>query len=231
MAQVWECEFKSLSHQLVLLALADYADDTGGHVYPSLARLAWKIGCSERHIQSAMTHFRKQGILVKVADPGYRRPTEYRIDMSKATKKQSFDNERVNITSPIDERRVKPSSQKGEQEFSTRVNRSSQEPSLNHQEPSYDKTTFGALAEVCHIDLQTITQKLRGMLNQTDKILRKAGTTPKHIEAFGDWWYKSDWRGKRGEAPRPEQVRDEWGKFKAYQQKQESAIKWQDNQT
>jgi len=76
------------------------------------------------------------------------------------------------------------------------------------------RANFGMLARVCKIDLDTITPKLRGKLNQTERVLReKKGTTADDIKQFGLWWYKHWWQGEDGQAPRPMQVREEWGRF------------------
>ena len=72
---------------------------------------------------------------------------------------------------------------------------------------------FGALAEVCQIDLTTLTENQRGALNQSGKKLREASAGPIELTAFGEWWYAYDWRGKRGDPPRPHQVRETWGQF------------------
>ncbi len=134
MAQVWECEFDKLYHQMVLLAMADHANDLGESVYPSVARLAWKVGCSERHVQRAMTYLRDKGILIKVAEPRFHRPTEYRIDMSRASRKPAFTPQGVTPMSPIDKTGVTPMSQRGDTDVARGVTPMSQEPSLNHQE-------------------------------------------------------------------------------------------------
>lgn len=69
---------------------------------------------------------------------------------------------------------------------------------------------FEALAEVCRIDWHLCTEDQRGELNQSVGILRGEGHTPAEITVFGRWWYQGDWRGKKGQAPTPSQVRDTW---------------------
>lgn len=72
---------------------------------------------------------------------------------------------------------------------------------------------FTALAEICAIDLRTLTEGQRGQLNQSEKILRDAGATPEQMPGFRAWWDRDDWRGKKGEPPEPYQVRAEWGRY------------------
>jgi len=82
---------------------------------------------------------------------------------------------------------------------------------------------FSALAELCQVDIATCTTDQRGALNQSEALLRKAGATPEVLgvhaddwQTFAHWWYRHDWRGKKGEPPKPHQVREEWGKFTSW---------------
>ena len=93
--------------------------------------------------------------------------------------------------------------------------RKSKEPSQKQQEA---RAMFSALAGVCQINLTTLTKKQRDQLNQSEKILRADSATPADMEPFATWWYANDWRGKKGDAPRPAQVRETWGKFKAWKE-------------
>jgi len=43
------------------------------------------------------------------------------------------------------------------------------------------------------------------------------------VLAFEGWWQANDWRGKKGESPRPDQVRAEWGRFRRWQGQQQQA--------
>ena len=75
---------------------------------------------------------------------------------------------------------------------------------------------FVALAEVCRIDLSLATNNQKQQLGQSAKLLRdKAKVAPAEIARFGAWWYAEDWRGKKGQAPTPAQVREEWARFTA----------------
>lgn len=101
----------------------------------------------------------------------------------------------------------------------------SKEPSPKQQE---SRAMFSALANLCQIDLTTLTDKQRGALNTSGLKLRKADATPADMEPFATWWYANDWRGKKGDAPRPAQVRETWGKFKTWQEGgQQHGVKFQ----
>jgi len=90
MSQVWEHEF-SHAEQTIMLALADWANDDGGNVFPSVARIAWKTGYEERQVQRIMKKLRGTGVLVLVKRATVYRPNEYRIILSKAPLKETFE--------------------------------------------------------------------------------------------------------------------------------------------
>jgi hypothetical protein len=74
----------------MLLALADHADDSGGSVRPSHARIAWKLDCSERSVRRNIDELLRSGILKQVRHSGPGRPNEYRIDLSAGVLKDPF---------------------------------------------------------------------------------------------------------------------------------------------
>ena len=82
---------------------------------------------------------------------------------------------------------------------------------------------FSALVNLCQFNLKTLTDKQRGILNQSESNLRAAGACPADVDAFSEWWYQVDWRGRGDEKqgrpsvpPQPHQVREEWGKFETW---------------
>ena len=88
--QVWEHEF-SHPHQAIMLALADHAHEDGTGIRPSIKRIAWKTGYSERSVQSIMSQLRELGLLIVSVPATHNTPNEYRFDWSVATPKPSFD--------------------------------------------------------------------------------------------------------------------------------------------
>ncbi|MEL6353303.1 MAG: helix-turn-helix domain-containing protein [Cyanobacteria bacterium J06627_28] len=88
--QVWEHEF-SHPHQAVMLALADHAHEDGTAIKPSIIRIAWKTGYSERSVQNIMSQLRQLGILVVTVPATHNTPNEYKFDWSAATQKPCFD--------------------------------------------------------------------------------------------------------------------------------------------
>lgn len=88
--QVWEHQF-SHPHQAVMLALADHAHEDGTGIRPSINRIAWKTGYSERSVQNIMAQLRQIGVLAIAVPATHNTPNEYRFDWSAATPKPSFD--------------------------------------------------------------------------------------------------------------------------------------------
>ena len=88
--QVWEHEL-SHPHQAIMLALADHAHEDGTGIRPSIKRIAWKTGYSERSVQSIMSQLRELGLLIVSVPATHNTPNEYRFDWSVATPKPSFD--------------------------------------------------------------------------------------------------------------------------------------------
>ena len=88
--QVWEHKL-SHPHQAVMLALADHAHEDGTGIRPSINRIAWKTGYSERSVQNIMAQLRQLGVLAIAVPATHNTPNEYRFDWSVATPKPSFD--------------------------------------------------------------------------------------------------------------------------------------------
>lgn len=80
MATIFDCDIRPCSYKLTLLAYADHADDEGGGIFPSVKRIAKKVGIGERHVQRIRERFEHAGIMVAtgVTDRGI---VIYRIDL------------------------------------------------------------------------------------------------------------------------------------------------------
>lgn len=81
MGKVWELDIDT-PQQIVLLALADHADDDGNNVKPSIGRIAWKTNYSVRTIQRIMRALRTKKVLFVSVAASRRSPTIYRLDLS-----------------------------------------------------------------------------------------------------------------------------------------------------
>ena len=69
--------------KLLLVALADIANDEGDNVYPSVAFLVWKTSLSERTVRYMMKQLRESGALIPLEREGggRRRTVVYRLDL------------------------------------------------------------------------------------------------------------------------------------------------------
>ncbi|TWB22149.1 helix-turn-helix protein [Nitrospirillum amazonense] len=81
---VWAVRGLDATAKLVLLRLADFSDDTGGQIFPSVGRVADDTGLSERAVRQALRRLEDTGALRLVAkeDSGRHRAREYRIELS-----------------------------------------------------------------------------------------------------------------------------------------------------
>jgi hypothetical protein len=91
MSQVWTLELEH-GQQIVLLAMADHADDDGARCYPSVSYLAWKTNYSERQVQRIMAQLQEDQIIKPIAHEqgGRGMATEYHIIIEKGVTKSPF---------------------------------------------------------------------------------------------------------------------------------------------
>lgn len=125
MARVWDHSQHSGSGLLMLLAIADFADDDG-RAYPAVATLATKCRMTSRNVNLILAELRKSGELEVMQNAGPRGTNMYVIRT--ATLKNSSP---LNHSSPL-----KESSSTPEALFPSPLKSASDEPSVNHQEPS-----------------------------------------------------------------------------------------------
>lgn len=93
--QVWELDLPH-AEAWVLMALADHADHDGGSIYPGQPLIAWKTGYDERQVRRILHSLESRGIIVPVNQGGVGRGVkqEYRLDLSKAKRKEPLNPER-----------------------------------------------------------------------------------------------------------------------------------------
>lgn len=84
-ALIWKIPMASLD-KLLLLRLADFADDDGGRIFPAVATVARDCGMSERGAQYILKKFIDKGLLLIVGNEtgGRGRPRHYAIDLDRA---------------------------------------------------------------------------------------------------------------------------------------------------
>lgn len=79
--EVWSRWPEGGGSLLLALALADYADDTGGSIYPSVPTLARECRVSHRHVQRLLRRFAVAG-WIRYDGPGPRGTRRYRLILS-----------------------------------------------------------------------------------------------------------------------------------------------------
>lgn len=80
MAAVWDSALAPVD-KLAMLALADWADDAGGSIYPAMSTAAKKASLGLRTLQRVVQRQLATGVLVQEAPAVHHRPARYRIDL------------------------------------------------------------------------------------------------------------------------------------------------------
>lgn len=81
--------------------------------------------------------------------------------------------------------------------------------------PTDQRAVFGAIAEICDMDSDALTNVVKAQIGGAAKQLIAAGATADRLTQFRQWWDRTDWRGKKHQAPTPPQIVVEWPKFSA----------------
>ncbi|BDT68536.1 hypothetical protein os1_27190 [Comamonadaceae bacterium OS-1] len=143
MARVWDQSQHSGSELLMLLALADFADDDGNS-YPAVPTLAAKCRMTPRNANHILAALRASGELQVLLNEGPRGTNRYRIVMGAPLKAASP----LKPIAPLKEpsplkaaSSLKPTSRTPEVGFLKPLKPTSDEPSLNHQEPPIAAST------------------------------------------------------------------------------------------
>ena len=117
MSQVWGLDL-SQNEKLVLLALADHADDDG-YCFPSIRRISWKTDYSERSVQRIIRKLMRDGIVEVTKEASGRpgKPRVYLLDLERAALKAPFETG-ANM-SPLSARRVTTATSTGDKSGAT----------------------------------------------------------------------------------------------------------------
>lgn len=145
MTWVWESSRAEGMDRLVLLAIADNANDQGANAWPSVATIAGKAKVSERTVQRCVKSLQLLGELEVVIGGGRHNVNIYTVLMNGRQDVTPSESHPVNVTPIVDRERVTTSQERvsGSPETVTPV---SPEPSLTIKEPS--KTLSSARADV-----------------------------------------------------------------------------------
>lgn len=104
MTAVWDAQRYEAGTLLVLLAMADYANDEDRTCHPSLGRLAEKSRLSRRQVQRIMDRLKTDGVITPVGEHPVRNGSPiiiYRINTD-ALSKGDIDDNKCDTMSPLD---------------------------------------------------------------------------------------------------------------------------------
>jgi DNA-binding transcriptional regulator YhcF (GntR family) len=238
---VWKNYKKQGGHKLVMLALADYANDETGECWPSIATLAEMVCVSDRQVQKILADLKQSGdIDVKVAH-GRTNTNTYRIikkgepqdtfnegkdelhDTFSEEKKVNYSTEKVNSSAE----KVNYSTQKGELQFTRSIIEPLIEPIRDSfadakappekipKEPTAQQQYFAKVCDIVGWDYRTITKEQKGQVAQTIGVLQEAQYTYEDLTRFGKEVWANDWRWmKKKQRPTLTELRAEIGKLK-----------------
>lgn len=122
MARVWAESTHSGTDLLMMLAIADFADDDG-NAYPSVGTLAQKCRTTPRHVNRILAALRESGELEIRLNEGPKGTNRYRIALKGVTPASPLTNR-----SPLT-----PASSTPDVQVPKPLTPTSDEPSLNHQ--------------------------------------------------------------------------------------------------
>ena len=176
MALVWELDLPT-TKKMLLLAIADHADDDGDNAWPSTARLSMKVGIDPRSVRRLIKDLAADGFLTVGVNqggtrltPSDRRPNLYRLHLTGRT--------------PVSTREDDGRTPRSEREDTQVPSRG--DPHVHLTIPNTSKNNrdeiFDSLVKVCGIWADRLTPSARGGLNRAVKELRSVGATAEGVE-------------------------------------------------
>lgn len=101
MGAIWDLELTA-PQRLVMLAMADHAEHDGTSIFPSIGKIAWKTGYSEKQTRRIINGLVKLELLSRERRDGY--TNMYAIHIEKGVKKLPYDGSKrdpsQNVTPP-----------------------------------------------------------------------------------------------------------------------------------
>lgn len=221
--------------RLFLLAIAEFIQDGRHTCWPSVSTLSDMVGVSDRQIQRIARSLEEGGAIVAAIGHGRKHTTTYGLLVGLSDEEKNTVTRDVKgdiAVSPIDNGKgdIKPDTAmspliqekvtfevekvtfdaiKGDIAMSPEPKGTEKRTERGGGDPLFG-AMFDSIARICQIDLKLCTKTERLQVAQVSKALRKAGKTPEDVPKVETWWYRFDWRGKKGEPPRPSQVQDVW---------------------
>jgi hypothetical protein len=160
MGEVWESSSAKGGARLVLLALADHANDEG-YCHPSVARLARKSALTERNVQLILRNLERRGELVTLCGAGRGHVNAYWVLPPATVTRLTLEGKNAKNFHPLQtlEEKVKSTTEKVKTD-AQKVKPTSPRTVKNHQEPSRTTT---------RLEVQTRRQTSLGSKSNTCK--------------------------------------------------------------
>lgn len=133
MSQVWESGPEKQGHLLVMLALADYANDAG-KCWPSIRSIAEKARMTERGVQKILRTLEDQGWVETAVGNGRKGCSEYTLNPERGSPPNEVHPERGDTKTPNDDAKTPNESAKNPEPRSPEPLRTVKN---RHLEPSY----------------------------------------------------------------------------------------------
>lgn len=177
------------NQKAIALALADVGDNEGKGIYPSVARIAWQTGYSERQVQRILKRLKNDEIVVSEGR-SHLGTNIYFLDVSKLPKRPSFaeyraaQNEQIEGGDILSPYRVTSTTEKGDMV--------SPDPLDNHIYIDGDsdeerQALIAALSQVCQ-GYPNLFIGEECEFWQTAEILQMNGFTVQDVKDFEGWW-------------------------------------------
>lgn len=175
MSWVWEQDIPT-TKKMLLLAIADHADDEGNNAWPSKARLAKKISVEAGYVRRLLRELENEGWLTTQTQQGGtlqmaadRRPNLYCINL-----------ERGSLQSPP--RGSLQSPARGSLQSPLNISNTSSTSSCpKPQAKKKQDLLFEALVEACGLDVTRLTPSARGALNKATSELKSVSAEPEQL--------------------------------------------------
>lgn len=205
MARVWAESRHSGSELLMLLAIADFADDEG-NAYPSVPTLALKCRMTPRNANRTLAALRASGALEIRMNEGPRGTNRYRVVLEGMTCASPL--------TPASPRRPRPepltpTSSPPDAGVPKPLTPASDEPSMNHQrttrEPSGERARARKPSKTSIPDGFAISDRVRTWAGE-----QGFGNLDQHLEAFVGKALANGYRYADWDAAFRNAVRDDW---------------------
>lgn len=177
MADVWQHQDVAGSELILLLAMADSADNNTRECYLSQASLAEMARCSVRHVPRLLKLLEGKGLIEDAGIRHARFKTKVWRVLPDKMSGGSPDVPDIPQDIPQD---IRPDIQVSDKQ----VNKRTKNKTLAAGKPPRKRDLlFEALAEVCGLDYTKLTRTERGRLNKALKDLREVDATPDLVRA------------------------------------------------